>query len=51
MRSNHEQISWLVFHRVTYTKNAVRALVSPLFDAFRRIRIPPSPPDSLPDFQ
>ena len=43
-RSNHQQISWLVFHRLACTKIAVRALLSPLFDAFRRIRIPPSPP-------
>ena len=42
--SNHLQISWPVFHILTCIKFAVRARLSPLFDVFRRIRIPPSPP-------
>ena len=42
-----EQIRCLVFYRLRCSKIAVRATLSPLFDVFRRIRIPPSPPDSL----
>jgi hypothetical protein len=42
--SNHLQIRSLVFHALTCTNFAVRARLSPLFDVFRRIRIPPSPP-------
>jgi hypothetical protein len=46
-RSNHWQISWLGFQRLTCTKVAVRALLNPLVDTIRRIRIPPSPPAHL----
>ena len=45
--SNHLQISCPVFHRLSLPKIAVRAQLSPLVDVVRRIRIPPSPPDSL----
>src|SRR5580700_10351748 len=37
----------MAFQGLTCIKFAVRARLSPLFDGFRRIRIPPSPPASL----
>ena len=45
--TNHSKIRSPVFHVLASTKFAVRARLSPVFDALRRIRIPPSPPCSL----